>query len=222
MEKSKKISNGNINTNMLPVQDLEQHIQHHVHHKRPQPNHNQDVVDSLEAILVLASVCLIHQTSDQLEASQESTLKLDLEHKTNLTNTGKTFTQNSHKRPDNILPSNSYLSVFFSAFIAFDLSAKCTKPILFFSCPDLAGGRTTFVIFPWCSKSFFNCSWVTFFGRFLTYTAFTCSCMHHNSQYSFCLQNNESSTESVKLTVYIQQSIKKHIVYDRILITYKS
>lgn len=53
-------------------------------------------------------------------------------------------------------PSISYLSVFFSAFKALDLSAKCTNAILLFSCPDFGGGRTTFVIFPWCSNSFFN------------------------------------------------------------------
>lgn len=60
----------------LPVQDLEHHILHQVHHRHPQPYHNQRVVDSLEAIL--ASVYLTLQTSDQPGALLESTLKFDL------------------------------------------------------------------------------------------------------------------------------------------------
>lgn len=73
------------------------------------------------------------------------------------------------------LPPISYFSVFCNAFMALDLSAKCTKPNLLFSCPAFAGGTTTFVIFPWWSKSAFRSSWVMSFGRFLTYTALTCT-----------------------------------------------
>lgn len=59
--------------------------------------------------------------------------------------------------------------------MALDLSAKWTKPNLLFSCPAFAGGITTFVIFPWCSNSPFRRSWVISFGKFLTYTALTCT-----------------------------------------------
>ena len=67
-----------------PVQDLEHHILCRGRHRRPQPNHNQQVVDSLEAIL--ASAYLSLQTFDQPVALLESTPKFDLKFRTNQIN----------------------------------------------------------------------------------------------------------------------------------------
>ena len=94
--------------------------------------------------------------------------------------------------------------MFLRAFIALDLSAKCTKPILLFSCPDFAGGKTTFVIFPWCSKSCFSWSWVMFFGKFFTYTAFTC--MRQQEVWGDQIQPSKNNTPHNKL----QHNAGKH------------
>ena len=83
--------------NMSPVQDLEHDIPHLVHHRHCQPNHNRHVVDNLEVILNLTSVCLTLQTFDQTVALPKSTLKLDLKHRIKLMNIDKHSQKQSQK-----------------------------------------------------------------------------------------------------------------------------
>lgn len=145
------------------------HLQHHVH---LQSYRNQDKAGRSEAGLNYVNF-RPQKTSDLPVALQENNPELVLQRSTKI-QSKKSKNKNYHwgrlteRRAKRGLPSISYFSVFFNAFMALDLSSKCTKPNLLFSWPSFAGGRTTFAIFPWCSNNLLRWSWVISFGKFFT------------------------------------------------------
>jgi hypothetical protein len=136
------------------VQSQQYHILHQEHHILHQEHHIQEEMD--KEVQLTGANLKYQMTSDLPVALRVSIPMFGLFIPENLMLTmynssmslRKIDWKNSIKKGIEKVPSISYFSVFFNAFIALDLSAKCTKPYLLFSCPALAGGRATLVIFP--------------------------------------------------------------------------